>query len=151
MENAESVVDIKIDEKYLKRKSKDLIEFSEFIVDTAKTIADSNADIFERYMALHRMEGMMMGANTSLKIMKNGFTAGNNVSHIMLQSERAKECGWDTQKLEQDDFFTSDQAEKKREFVGMMSSAIIGAIKEAMSDSCKETSEETPEETPAVN
>lgn len=145
MENAESIVEIKIDERYLKKVSKNLLEFSEFVSDNAKKIIDPKADIFDRYMALNRMEAMLEGAGLAMKVVKSGFAAGHNLNHPMLQTERSKECEWDKIKIEEDDFFTTEQQEKKREFMSMMGGAIVSAIKEAMSDSSEETPEKTPE------
>lgn len=130
---------VKVDESYLKNKAKTLMEFSEFIAYTAKIITDVNADIFERYMAFHRINGIMSAANNALKITKDSITAGHNLNHIMLQTERAKECDWDVHKLEEDDFFITDDQIKNRDGF----SSILGEIKDAIIDSIKEKHDST--------
>lgn len=44
-------VKIKIDEEFVKRKSKELLNIADFLIDMANTIGNEEADIFDRYMA----------------------------------------------------------------------------------------------------
>lgn len=144
MEDTESVVEVKIDERYLKRIAKEAHEFCEWVIDNARKIVDKDLDIFERYMALNRINAMMEGSSSALKIAKNGFVTGHNLNHPMLQTEKAKECDWDEHKLEHDDFFTTDEQEKKSEFMGMIGGAIFGALKSAVEDSNGDTPDAPP-------
>lgn len=142
MENKETTVKIKIDEKILKSRAKRLIEFSKIIINSAKIIDDSNADIFLRYIEWHRMGCMMMGVDNSYKIVSKIFSAGHDVNHIMLQSEWAKEHGWGEINLEENDFFTTDLKDSQQEFVGMIGDAIFDAIKKKMNASSDEKKEQ---------
>lgn len=138
----EQAAELKIDEKYLNKMSKQAMSLSNFIKEHAEELINSKADVFDRYMSLNRLQAILESVNSALKIAKNCFVTGHNLGHPMLQTEKAIEYGWTKIKLEHDDFFTTEEHEKKREFMNKIGGALVDALKEAVTETKKELAPE---------
>lgn len=100
--------EVKIDERQIKTvicKSVHLIKVMDGLIDE---LNDEKADIFERYKNMQFLASMIQGANFAIAQLHDGFRFGFDAHHPLLQSEKAKERGWNEIKLEGNPFFTSE-------------------------------------------
>lgn len=105
--------ELKIDEKNLSvliEKTKSTIEA---MVEEIETVSDKKADLFERYFSMHRLGAMIIGASNALTLSMQGFRFGFDLQHPFFQTEKAKEYGWDSVKLEQNPFFVQEEEKIK--------------------------------------
>lgn len=98
-----------IDENELISVSRDAHELSKILSNESEKLKNSNEDIFTRYMSYSKLRAFVELGDVFFKIVKHSMIAGHNISHPLINTDEAKQRGWDSIKIEEDPFFTTKE------------------------------------------
>lgn len=109
------MTEYKIDEEELDlavKRTKNLIAS---LQDIVKILEDKNKDIFERYTAYFSSRTVWDATKFATKLDQNSRVAGHDLHSELLQSEKAKEQGWDKFAIDSNPFFISTSEEENKD------------------------------------
>ncbi len=104
-----------IDEKYIANEAASYMRRIEAMIEVIKEMADKKQDIFDRYMSFHQMKMTFAVIDRMIPIYQRGMCVGHNLLHSVLQTNEAKKCGWETIRIERDDFFCGKDGEESKQ------------------------------------
>lgn len=105
--------EIKIDEMYITVKIANFIEMVESILKDIDILKDTKKDIFDRFLSLNRLDTISEMASAGLKISKLSLVRGFNLHDERLNTQMAKDNGWNKPSTEKDPFFTQNMQESE--------------------------------------
>jgi len=128
----------KIDEKNIRGLIKKVLDLMKDMTEEVEVLEDRKGDVFERYMALHRLGAIWMGANHAMHMASHAFRVGFDLHHPFFQTREAIEKGWDSVKLDMNPFFVQEQKEaitlEMKDLPDEVKEAIVAIIKKQMDE-----------------
>jgi hypothetical protein len=106
-----------IDEQHIKMVAESHMRRIESIVGSIKEMINTDKDPFDRYMSFNKLKAVFCIMDAIIPIYKQAMCVGHAISHPFLQTDRAKECHWDSVEIEREEFFcqvTPSKSEKTR-------------------------------------
>lgn len=130
--------ELKIDEPNITGLILKALELIKVMTEEIETLEDKKADVFDRYMALHRLGAIWMGAQNAMHMAQHAFRFGFDLHHPFFQTKEAIERGWDEVKLDMNPFFVQEPKEaitlEVKDLPDHIKEAIVAIIKKQMDD-----------------
>lgn len=129
---------LKIDEKHIEKVIIDSLQFIESLTEDIKHLADKNEDIFMRYVAYTRISSELYTIIHIHSALNSMFRCGFDLKHPILNTEKAKELGWDEPKIHKNPFFVNNDNDNEPNIQGIeldnISPDVIEKLKKAIKE-----------------
>ena len=109
---------IKVDNDYMQGTVEEIEVIINYLQDMCSVLSNKDEDLFRRFTAFNILRTILVTTIANLKAARFSFVRGHMVHHPLLQTQLAKENGWDSIDLDKEPFFTSpSQANDARNVV----------------------------------